>query len=55
MWGEDVWKWPNDGSNYDYFFWVPWILPHVGALVGAASYLMFISIHHKREAPKQED
>ncbi len=50
--GEDVWKW---GASYDddYFFWVPWLLPHIGALFGACVYLVFISMHHERGPQKR--
>ena len=56
--GSDVWKWPLDANgssnDFEYFFWVPWLLPHVGALVGAAGYLVFVSIHHESGDVKQE-
>ncbi len=59
VYGENVWKWPLDANSYgdfEYFFWVPWILPHVGALFGAATYVVFISLHHSKrgEIAKQD-
>ena len=29
------------------WFWIPWLLPHVGAVIGAGVYTAMISIHHK--------
>ncbi|ESN96364.1 hypothetical protein HELRODRAFT_95422 [Helobdella robusta] len=31
---------------YDYFFWVPLVMPHVGAFLGAHIYQLFIGWHH---------
>jgi len=33
-------------SNGDYWFWVPIVGPHLGAMMGAAIYLLFIEMHH---------
>ena len=34
---------------YDYWFWVPFIAPHVGAVLGAWLYLICVGIHHEPE------
>lgn len=36
-------------ESFDYFFWIPWILPHVGALVGSAVYYFFIEAYHLKD------
>ena len=28
------------------FFWIPWILPHVGAVLGALTYTFVVEVHH---------
>ena len=35
-------------SNGDYFFWIPWIVPHFGALIGAFTYFFLIEYHHPK-------
>ena len=30
----------------DSWFWVPWLLPHLGGLVGAGLYKIMVGIHH---------
>jgi hypothetical protein len=35
----------------NYFFWVPWLLPHVGALLGSGIYKLMIELHHPPEKP----
>ena len=57
VWGDEVFKAPdpNKTGTLDtyYFFWIPWILPHVGALFGALSYVLFISLHHEEEEEEE--
>ncbi len=48
VWGGDIWQAPI-GSDTEYWFWIPWILPHLGALFGAICYVGFISLHHEKE------
>jgi len=31
---------------FDYFFWIPLIMPHIGALIGAVTYYFMIEHHH---------
>jgi glycerol uptake facilitator-like aquaporin len=33
-------------TAFDYFFWIPWLMPHVGAVLGAGVYYLFIEMHH---------
>ena len=33
-------------STGDYFFWIPWIVPHIGAVIGALTYYFMIEHHH---------
>jgi len=33
-------------STADYFFWIPWIMPHIGAVIGALTYYFMIEHHH---------
>ena len=30
----------------DSWFWIPWLLPHVGGLIGTLIYTFLIQIHH---------
>lgn len=34
------------------WFWVPWIGPYVGAIVGVFIYLLFVGLHHN---PDEEE
>lgn len=29
-----------------YFFWIPWIIPHIGGVIGALTYYFMIEMHH---------
>ena len=33
----------------DYWFWIPLLLPHVGAVLAAGTYAIMISAHHPEE------
>ena len=33
-------------NSADYFFWIPWIMPHIGAVIGALTYYFMIEHHH---------
>ena len=33
-------------SHANYFFWIPWLVPHVGALIGAFTYYFMVEYHH---------
>jgi len=32
-----------------YFFWIPWLLPHLGGVIGALVYQFMIALHHRDE------
>ncbi|TRY71126.1 hypothetical protein TCAL_17302 [Tigriopus californicus] len=34
-------------AAYDYFFWIPLIIPHVGAVFGAVIYYFGVEMHHE--------
>merc|ERR1711894_137521 len=41
--------WDSDvtfGGANNYFFWIPWLLPHIGGVLGALLYQFMIAIHH---------
>lgn len=38
-------------SAVDSFFWIPWIVPHFGAVFGAGLYYIMVEHHHKDEQP----
>jgi len=33
----------------DSFFWIPWLLPHIGGVLGALLYQFMIAIHHPKD------
>lgn len=39
--------WKDPFKAADSWFWIPWLLPHVGGLVGAAIYKVMVGIHCK--------
>merc|ERR1712223_2337891 len=39
------WKKETFSAN-DYFFWIPWIVPHFGAIFGAVLYYIMVEHHH---------
>ena len=36
---------------YDHWFWIPWVLPHLGGVLGALIYTFLIELHHPTEVP----
>jgi glycerol uptake facilitator-like aquaporin len=30
----------------NYFFWIPWIMPHIGGVLGALVYYFMVEHHH---------
>ena len=38
--GNDVW------TKNDSFFWIPWLVPHVGGVIGSLVYMFMVEIHH---------
>jgi len=38
--------WKESFTASDSWFWVPWLLPHLGGLVGAGLYKIMVGIHH---------
>jgi len=39
--------WRNSFKDFDSWFWIPLLLPHVGGLIGAAIYKVMVGCHHK--------
>jgi len=39
-------------SQGQYYFWIPIVGPHIGAVVGALVYIFMIEMHHPPELPK---
>ena len=39
----------NPFTADDYFFWIPWLLPHVGGVVGAGVYQLMVGLHHDHD------
>jgi MIP family channel proteins len=33
----------------EYFFWIPWLLPHLGGVIGALVYQFMVALHHGDE------
>lgn len=42
-------------SAYDYWFWVPIVGPHIGALCGALVYMLLIGIHLADDEETHDD
>jgi len=36
-------------TAYDYWFWVPLVMPFIGGPIGAAIYTLLIEVHHQQE------
>jgi glycerol uptake facilitator-like aquaporin len=41
-WSADI----TFGDATDSFFWIPWLLPHIGGVFGAIVYAGIVSMHH---------
>merc|ERR1712032_339400 len=41
--------WEESFSAADHWFWIPLLLPHIGAVLAAATYAIMISAHHPEE------
>jgi len=41
------WKEPFKAANS--WFWIPWLLPHIGGVLGAGLYKLMVGIHFKQE------
>jgi len=41
------WKEPFKAANS--WFWIPWLLPHIGGVLGAGLYKIMVGIHFKQE------
>ena len=39
---------------FDYFFWIPWIVPHFGGIVGAVIYELMVEVHHPEPEESNE-
>jgi glycerol uptake facilitator-like aquaporin len=33
-------------NTADYFFWIPWLVPHIGGVVGGILYTVMVEGHH---------
>lgn len=38
-------------TEYNYYFWVPWIIPHIGMFLGALTYIALIEAHEPQMEP----
>ncbi len=38
--------WPDTFTVGNYWFWIPWVLPHLGGLAGAGLYKLMIELPH---------
>lgn len=36
-------------SAFNAFFWIPWLVPHIGGLFGAIIYIVMVGGHHKED------
>jgi len=41
--------WSDAFSAYDYWFWIPWVLPHLGGVIGGFTYTFMVAAHHPQE------
>ena len=41
-------------AAFDYFFWIPWLVPHFGGIVGAVIYELMVELHHPEPEETQE-
>jgi len=42
--------WSDSFSAADFWFWIPWLLPHVGGIIGAFTYTFMVAAHHPEES-----
>jgi len=42
-WGEETFSVDVDSGGW---FWIPWLLPHLGGIVGALAYQIMVQLHH---------
>jgi glycerol uptake facilitator-like aquaporin len=54
VYGPDVFTFGNAAKLITYFFWIPIIGPHLGAILGALIYQALIGIHWPTEVPVVE-
>lgn len=42
----------TNGNSAPYYFWIPIVGPHIGAILGALVYIFLVEMHHPLSAPK---
>lgn len=42
----------SNGDNAAYYFWIPIVGPHIGAILGALVYIFMVEMHHPQSHPK---
>ena len=43
---------PNASFSGNYYFWIPIVGPHIGAILGALVYIFVIEMHHPIDTGK---
>jgi len=41
--------WENPFKASNNWFWIPWLLPHVGAVIGAGLYTVMVGLHNRNK------
>ncbi len=61
IFGDDVWRLPKeegqeemDDGGYRYFFWIPMLLPYVGAIFGTFVYAIAVAFHRSSVREKRK-